>query len=258
MSKLQHYSMCMHVSNALLACASTKARPAAKLAHAALLALFAVFQCRQLSGLCCSHVSITTLSMLLLLLCFTLQTSLLLCITYAFSLHMLAAIRGAHYFGLQPEHRAVRSVSKAGVKGWWMGWWVMLALWPVPVYFLPLLIRSVNGTEPTHPGEDDDKNASSLMFRSVADVGAAFFAAEGINGAAAAAAAAAVAGSGGGGVKGLLDNGVSVTLLLALLAGHAVVLTLSESLFAHMVTKTPLVGGMDAPEGPEGQAEDEI
>jgi hypothetical protein len=94
------------------------------------------------------------------------------------------------------------------------------------------------------------------MFRSVADVGAAFFAAVGINGAAAA--AAAVAGSGGGGVKGLLDNGVSVTLLLALLAGHAVVLTLSESLFAHMVTKTPLVGGMDAPEGPEGQAEDEI
>jgi hypothetical protein len=165
---------------------------------------------------------------------------------------MLAAIRGAHYFGLQPEHRAVQSVSKAGVKGWWMGWWVMLALWPVPVYFFPLLIRFVNGTEPTHPGEDDDKNISSWMFGSVADDGAAKSDAVGFAG------AAAAAGSGGRGLEGLLGNGVSVTLLLALLAGHAVVLTLSESLFAHMVTKTPLVGGMDAPEGPEGQAEDEI
>eukprot|EP00882_Tetradesmus_deserticola_P008029 GHRQ01008458.1.p1 GENE.GHRQ01008458.1~~GHRQ01008458.1.p1 ORF type:complete len:479 (+),score=171.28 GHRQ01008458.1:521-1957(+) len=141
------------------------------------------------------------------------DTSLLLCVSYGFSLHMLAAIRGAHYFGLEPEHRAVRSVTRAGVKAWWVGWWVMLLLWPVPVYFLPLLIRDVNGLE----------------------AGGVF---------------------GSFGLSGWLGDGVSVTLLLSLLAGHSVLLTLSESLFAHMVTKTPLVGGMDAPEGPG--REDEV
>jgi hypothetical protein len=175
---------------------------------------------------------------------------------------MLATIRGAHYFGLQPQHRAVRSVSKAGVKGWWMGWWAMLWLWPLPVYCLPLLIRFVNGMEPTHPGEDDD--GSRMHMNGLMGV-------TGVTGLTAAGGVVAGAASvlpnlldgaeeGQAGVGGLQDSGVSVTLLLALLAGHAVVLTLSESLFAHMVTKTPLFGGMDAPTGtwPERQDEDEI
>jgi hypothetical protein len=174
----------------------------------------------------------------------------MLCIAYDFSLHMLAAIRGAHYFGLEPQHRAVRSVARAGVKGWWLGWWLMLLVWPVPVYMLPLLIRFLNG-----PAAEATAVAAAAAAGGAAVSNPRSYTAR----------AAGTLGKVASGSfnqllrpwRSLQDSGVSVTLLLALLAGHAVVLTLSETLFAHMVTKTPLVGGMDAPEGPQGQ-EDKV
>lgn len=42
------------------------------------------------------------------------------------------------------------------------------------------------------------------------------------------------------------QQGLSVTALLLLLAAHAVILTLSESLFAHKITKMPIVAGLAA------------
>jgi hypothetical protein len=58
--------------------------------------------------------------------------------------------------------------------------------------------------------------------------------------------------SGGAGESGW---SVSVTLLLAVLAGHAAVLTCAESLFAHKITKTPVLEGLSAPSGPEDDSE---
>lgn len=48
---------------------------------------------------------------------------------------------------------------------------------------------------------------------------------------------------------------VSVTLLLAVLAAHKVLLTCAESMLAHMITKTPVLESLDAPEGPQLEEE---
>ncbi|KAF6261942.1 hypothetical protein COO60DRAFT_1458844 [Scenedesmus sp. NREL 46B-D3] len=127
-----------------------------------------------------------------------------------------------------------------------MGWWAMLLLWPVPVYFLPLLIREVN--EPDAAAAGDAAPGFSLLESALHTANSNEVMGPG--------GAAGAGGLGRPSLPGLLDDGVSATLLLLLLAGHAVVLTLSESLFAHKVTKTPLVRGMDAPEGPG--LEDEV
>ncbi|WIA14454.1 hypothetical protein OEZ85_002979 [Tetradesmus obliquus] len=195
-----------------------------------------------------------------------LDTSLMLCIAYGFSLHMLAAIRGAHYLGLEPQHRAVRAVSRAGVKGWWLGWWLMLGLWPLPVYLLPLLIWWLNGPAATAGAASAGGNG---MYSAPCLEGERVAVAASIGGSRFTGCSDADSlmqqGSASLGLPmaGLLDSSgsISVTLLLSLLAGHAVLLVLTETLFAHMITKTPLVGGADGgndtPQGP-AQEEDEL
>jgi hypothetical protein len=136
------------------------------------------------------------------------------CTSYAASLHLLALIRAAHFFSLDGRHKAVASVERAGVKRWWVAWWLMLWCWPLPVYFLPWLVRHAN------------EEGASLSW--------------------------VTAGSGGDVSAGGGSVGVSVSLLLGLLAAHAVVLTCCESLFAHLITKTPVVSA--APEAPSGAA----
>lgn len=139
------------------------------------------------------------------------QTSLMLCVSYAASLHLLALTRAAHYFSFDEEHRAVRSVARAGVKGWWLCWWAMVWLWPCPVYFIPLLL--VQRSSSDEAGDD--------------------------------------------------VAGVSVTLLLWVVAVHAVVLTFAESVFAHMLTKTPMLdsgvgGGGDGDAAPGGDGDVDV
>jgi hypothetical protein len=124
----------------------------------------------------------------------------------------VATTRAAHYFSLDSSHSAVRSVERAGVKGWWLAWWAVLAAWPVPIYFLPLLIKRLDGSN-IGAGTVWGRLERSRI-----------------------------------GVEG--GGGFGVTLLLGLLAAHNVLWTCSESLFAHMLTKTPVIESLTAPDGP--------
>jgi len=160
--------------------------------------------------------------------CRCLQTTLMLCVSYAASLHLLALTRAAHYFSLSTEHHTVRSVERAGVKGWWLGWWTMVLLWPVPVYFLPLLVRSLNSSGPDEVWQQGFQQEAGWRRIVLPGVSAVLHHKDGST------------------------AHVGVTLLLCVLAAHAVVLTCSESLFAHMLTKTPVLEGLTAPE-PEGE-----
>jgi hypothetical protein len=110
-------------------------------------------------------------------------------------------------------------VERAGVKGWWLAWWLLLCVWPLPVYLLPLLVRRLNAASAPLPDSHGKLGRDAMQL-----------------------------GEGSSGVS------VSVTLLLAVLAAHKVLLTCAESLFAHMVTKTPVLQSLDAPEGPQDEA----
>lgn len=154
-----------------------------------------------------------------------LQTTLLLCTAYAASLHLVGLTRAAHYFSFDRRHNVVRSVERKGVKGWWLAWWGLVVVWPLPVYFLPLLVRSINGDHGMKvTSVEDGIGGFSTSTGSV--VGIAF------------------------GGKGHIEGRVTVTMLLAVLAAHKVVLTCAESLFAHMITKTPVLESLSAPDGP--------
>jgi hypothetical protein len=124
----------------------------------------------------------------------------------------------------------VRSVERAGVKGWWLAWWGLLVVWPLPVYFLPLLVAKLNaGSLSGGASTYDDAlggRISGIMQRVE------------------------------GGMP-YLGRGVSVTVLLAVLAAHKVFLTCAESVFAHMITKTPVLDSLSAPpDGPDDTAAD--
>lgn len=151
----------------------------------------------------------------------------MLCTAYAASLHLLALIRAAHYFSFQKDHSAVRSVEAAGVKGWWMAWWAGLLLWPLPVYFVPLLIRYCNGQE--HDVDALQPHTAAVVSQAVPLPGVT--------------------------AGGNAFPGVTVTMLLGGLAAHAVTLTCAESVFAHLITKTPAVQGLDASDDDEADPE---
>lgn len=139
------------------------------------------------------------------------QTTLMLCTSYAAALHLLGLARAAHYWSLNAQHGTVRAVERAGVRGWWLGWWAMIVLWPLPVYGLPLLVEWLNNGRKF--------NNASGWWRLVA--GQQFV---------------AVVGAGGEDA-----HPFGVSLLLWALAAHATTLVCCESLFAHMLTKTPVL-----------------
>ena len=158
------------------------------------------------------------------------QTSCLLCVAYASSLHLVGVTRAAHFLSIDRSHGAVRSVESAGVKGWWLAWWGLLVVWPLPVYFLPLLVAKLNaedayGVSNSSAYDEAMGGRDSLLMRSVE-----------------------------GGLP-YLGRGVSVTVLLAVLAAHKVLLTCAESVFAHMITKTPVLESLNAPDGPDDAAD---
>jgi hypothetical protein len=100
------------------------------------------------------------------------QTSCLLCVAYASSLHLVGITRAAHFFSIDRSHGAVRSVERAGVKGWWLAWWGLLVVWPLPVYFLPLLVAKLNAEDASgglaSSGFDGAMDGrESLLMRSV-------------------------------------------------------------------------------------------
>ena len=101
----------------------------------------------------------------------------------------------------------------------------MVVLWPMPVYFLPLLVRALN--------QPSEGAVWSRLWGFVSGTEAP---------------------QGVGGVMIEPGSSVSVTVLLCVLATHAVVLTCSESFFAHMLTRTPVLEGLHAADGDdEGQ-----
>jgi hypothetical protein len=161
----------------------------------------------------------TSLPLLPRSLLFCLQTSCLLCVAYASSLHLVGITRAAHFFSLDRSHGAVRSVERAGVKGWWLAWWALLCIWPLPIYCLPLLVAKLNAVDALGNLVAD---GSSLGGRTGIKIW--------------------TPASRDGGVGG----GVSVTVLLAVLAAHNVLLTCAESVFAHMITKTPVLDSLSA------------
>jgi hypothetical protein len=164
----------------------------------------------------------------------------MLCTAYAASLHLVAITRAAHYFSLDSRHSAVRSVERAGVKGWWLAWWAVLAAWPVSIYFLPLLIKRLNGSNV----------GAWTVWGGLIGSRMGVEGGGGLIG-------SRMGGEGGGGLIGSRmgvegGGGVGVTLLLGALAAHNVLWTCSESLFAHMLTKTPVIESLTAPaEGAE-------
>jgi hypothetical protein len=131
----------------------------------------------------------------------------------------------------------------------------------VPVYLLPLLV-SQQGNEPVAhahlPGRVITmgsyprglmvgfvKQHTSPLSAAVAGVSSA------VKGLIGDGSLTGAGGTTGGTAAGTSGWSVSVTLLLAVLAGHAVLLTCAESLFAHKITKTPVLEGVGEPTGPE-------
>eukprot|EP00879_Flechtneria_rotunda_P011350 GHRR01011855.1.p1 GENE.GHRR01011855.1~~GHRR01011855.1.p1 ORF type:complete len:380 (+),score=62.77 GHRR01011855.1:1448-2587(+) len=141
------------------------------------------------------------------------EESLMLCVAYAASLHLMALIRAAHYFSLDPSHSIVKFQQRQGVMHWWNAWWGVLWLWPIPIYFIPLGIRRINNKASNH------HNNYTVDFSDSYNMGSI--------------------------VASATDGWqpVTVTHLLITLAAHALMLTCVESLLAHKITKTPVLQG---------------
>jgi hypothetical protein len=56
---------------------------------------------------------------------------------YAASLHLMALIRGTHYFSLDESHAVRVLATKLRINNYFITWWIFLLLWPLPVYFIP-------------------------------------------------------------------------------------------------------------------------
>jgi hypothetical protein len=62
----------------------------------------------------------------------------LLLVSYAAGLHLLALVRGTHYFTLDQGHVVVLLAKRLRVVGMFGLWWALLVLWPLPLYFIAL------------------------------------------------------------------------------------------------------------------------
>jgi hypothetical protein len=67
-----------------------------------------------------------------------LQLIWLLLVSYAAGLHLLALVRGTHYFTLDQGHVIFLLAKRLRVVSMFSLWWALLLLWPLPMYFIAL------------------------------------------------------------------------------------------------------------------------
>jgi hypothetical protein len=65
-----------------------------------------------------------------------LQVAWITCGGYVASQLIMAAVRGTHYFSMDPQHHVWQLGRVLGVRYMFALWWTWVAIWPLPALFI--------------------------------------------------------------------------------------------------------------------------